>query len=121
MNYPIYSHDANPNVDRKLCRKSRAYCDDLVLKGDAYWLPNHSGIHLLPPVVRTVAGKKAKDSFHIKSVETTAAITAQENSLNAEFRPGVKRNLPAVLRAHQKYEVWPEVFDTKATRVGVRV
>jgi hypothetical protein len=121
MNYPIYSHDANPNVDRKLCRKSRAYCDELVLKGDAYWLPNHSGVHLFPPTVRAVEGKKPKDSFHVKSIDTAAAITARENRLNAEFRPGVKRNPGAVLRAHQKYEVWPEVFDTKAIRAGVRV
>jgi hypothetical protein len=98
MHINIWSHDANPAIDRRLLRRSRAYCETEVREGRAKQLDPDDirlGIHLFAPddVI-----KKAKTERR-GSPESAGCLTANESSLNADFRGNLAdREVEAQLR-----------------------
>ena len=61
MAIPIFSHQANPAVDRPLLRKKRAYVEELVESGRAHYLDADN--KFLGVVLRARVLDSAKDSI----------------------------------------------------------
>ena len=81
MHISVYAHDANPEVDRRLFRKSRDYCRREVEAGRAEWISGSNAIQLRHPSRRAKADPKEK-----VNVNSHGPISAQECRLICESR-----------------------------------
>jgi hypothetical protein len=120
MRFPVYAHNSNPLIDKEICRKSLAYCNALVARGEGDWLPQRAGVHLFDPktAIDKVTKSLPSDDSLLRSIDTPAAISEIEAGKNAEFDKNSRNNPASVVRAFVKVKMWPHVGDNRAIRVG---
>ena len=105
MRYAIFSHDANPKVDRPSFKISRARGDALLSAGEAYRISPRE-LQLAPPRIL-----EDLYDFGTTSDKKHGDITAGESKANAEWRAKA-RNSRYVHLAHQKVVQWPLVNES---------
>jgi len=108
MRISLFTHDANPGIDRPLCHKSKTYIARLILEKSAFMIDERRA-QLYPPVAVLCVDRRDLMAAG-REIGVQTSITDREMRANV----GEADSALEILLAQRKVKAFPQVFDDYA-------